>query len=105
MQGALVVGGLTFRVVVESSLMPKLRARTAPVHPATRILHARISCNLIDHPDFLLVALHFRNWANCGFTDADLPDIKTCFDSIGRSGIIFMYVSLLYKCGQVNCYH
>ena len=70
--------------------MPELLARTA--HPAARVLDERISCNLIDHPDFFLLALHFRNWTDCGLTDADLPDMKTCFDSIGRSGIIYMYV-------------
>ena len=104
-RGMLVVGPPTFRDVVECPLMPRLLAPTATVHPATLICHERISCNLIDHPYFLFVASNFREWTNCGLTDEDVPDIKTCFDGVGRSDMFLMYVSLLLECGQACRHH
>ena len=53
---------------------------------------------------FSLRASLNRDLEGCGITDADLADLKTCFDDIGRSGITVMYVSLLFK-GEQLCGH
>ena len=47
----------------------------------------------------------YRDFDECGITDVDLPDLKACFDTIGRSDITSMYVSLFFEGGQLCGHH
>ena len=101
--GTLVVGAPSLTVVVECPLMPLLLPRTATVHPATRIFHKRISCNVST------ISISFLLFQNSGLSKtAGLPTrtslkserVLTVLD--GATSPIYTYVSLLIQGGQVN---
>ena len=104
MRDTLVIGAPTFRVVVESSFMPRVPAPTATVHPATRILHGLISCNLIDIPISSSLLYNSGIVVAAGLPTRTFPAsgrVLTVLDAAASS----LCVSPLCKYGRVNCNH